>query len=205
MRWICFCLLGLNVALLIWGAVFSSDTGVVERKAVSKIDGVAQLQLLSDVDGALEGSLVSSVGGSDGGQGAAVEDLPVEGATDNSVMGDDGKQLCEMVGPFENVSAAKDFVGRLRAIEVQSAVEELELPSGIGFWVYLEPEINRESALRRLGELQSRGVDSYVIPKGDLENGISLGMFSKKELADGRISEMKRLGLSPNVKEIERS
>lgn len=44
-----------------------------------------------------------------------------------------------------------------------------------------------------------------MIPKGEIENGISLGMFSKKSLADSRMAEAERMGLSPRMQTIERT
>lgn len=116
-----------------------------------------------------------------------------------------GQSLCEMVGPFKSRSAADEFNERLQAIEIKAALKDIELPAGIGYWVYLEPVATRKEALRHLAELQAQKVDSYVIPKGELANGISLGMFSRKVLSGARVKEMESLGLKPKVEEIERS
>lgn len=117
----------------------------------------------------------------------------------------ESKPLCELVGPFADMDKAGEFLERLDGIEIRGGIKEIELPTGAGYWVYLKPLKNRKEALRRLSELQAKGVDSYVIPKGELENGISLGMFSQKTLADARLKEMTRVGLDPLLKEIERS
>lgn len=115
------------------------------------------------------------------------------------------KMLCDIVGPFESKVVANDFIERLKAVDVSSKEKELELPAGMGYWVYLEPLSNRREALRMLSELQAKRIDSYVIPRGDLANGISLGMFSKKALSDARVKKMKSIGLEPLVEEIERT
>lgn len=143
----------------------------------------------------------------DGGE-AIIVDKPLEQVVaENKApilpMHDD-KLLCELIGPFESDEVAKNFVERLKAIEVVSSLKDIELPAGPGYWVYLEPLNNRQEAIRMLRELQAKRIDSYVIPKGDLVNGISLGMFSKKALSDARVKEMSAIGLSPKVEEIER-
>ncbi len=156
-------------------------------------------------EGSVEDEVISSgqggliQGSSDGGarfEGPAVASpLPMH----------ENKLLCELVGPFESREVARDFIARLESIEVVSSERDIELPAGAGYWVYLEPKASRREALRMLGELQSKRIDSYVIPKGDLVNGISLGMFSKKALSDARVKDMRAIGLDPKVEEIERT
>jgi hypothetical protein len=110
-----------------------------------------------------------------------------------------------MVGAFAESVAAEGFVEYLQALEVGASVRELEVPDGSGFWVYLRPEISKQEALRRLYELQAKQVDSYIIPRGELANGISLGMFTRKELALQRQNELDGLGYRAEILEIERS
>lgn len=117
----------------------------------------------------------------------------------------ESRPFCELVGPFKSTADAENFVERLNAIEISSSVRDIELPAGPGYWVYLEPQASRQDALRLLGELQAKRIDSYVIPKGELVNGISLGMFSKKSSSDVRIKQIRALGLEPKIDEIERS
>lgn len=165
---------------------------------------------LSVVDSSLEGTLVDE-GLIASGEGESTQDLS-DGVErfDEPIVGSplpmhENKLLCELVGPFESREVARDFIARLEAIEVVSSERDIELPAGPGYWVYLQPKASRREALRMLGELQSKRIDSYVIPKGDLVNGISLGMFSKKTLSEARVKEMRAIGLDPKVEEIERT
>ena len=96
-------------------------------------------------------------------------------------------------------------MARLAALDVISFEHAVDLPAGEGYWVYLQPLSNRDAARRRLAELHARGVDSYIIPKGELENGISLGVFTRRDLAEARLAELARLGLSAKLHNIERS
>ncbi|PCK08778.1 MAG: SPOR domain-containing protein [Alteromonadaceae bacterium] len=214
MRWIFFTLLLLNLLTFALGMVVTSQevanvagegvTASAEGGRSSK-GGGAPLVLLGELSESeradLGRKLTLAVGVSDGKGGGG--ESPAGKVGDD--LGEGGRKLCEMLGAFPDRLSADDFVERLKAIEVASSVQELELPAGEGYWVYLPPENNRGEALRKLSELQSRGVDSYVIPKGELENGISLGMFSKKNLADARIEQLKSLGLEPKIESIERT
>lgn len=118
---------------------------------------------------------------------------------------DDPEALCTLVGPFNKLLEAEYFAERVLALNVNALPKEIKMPAGPGYRVYLEPEASRREALRVLAELQSKGIDSYVIPKGELANGISLGMFSQKLLADSRLKEMDNLGLAPKMDVIERT
>ena len=220
MRWIFASLIAINIVTFVWGLVGGDDAGATPQ-VVSSGDPYRQypkLALLSELD---EQSAVEKSPNEDSSPDvvasepsptavitsdseAAVAALPKKQAA-AAIPTREGRPLCELVGAFDNDKIAEDFVERLRAIEVASEVKDLELPAGPGYWVYLTPLPTRQEALRTLGELQSKRIDSYVIPKGDLANGISLGMFSKKALSDARVKEMESIGLSPKVDEIERS
>ena len=59
-------------------------------------------------------------------------------------------------------------------------------------------------ALRKLKELQKRGVDSFVITEGELANGISLGLFAKKDSVDRLLTKLAKKKITPMVKPLER-
>ncbi len=226
MRWIFITLAVVNLLVLAWGMVSGSEEQVFadQKKLKNPYGQYPEIALLSEI-------LTEEVGDAVGLQDVNGGDMPIDSVSahqdevedvsvsGNIVSGGDeqsaeevhdphaggGKLLCELVGPFESSGVASDFVERLKAIEVGASVRDIELPAGAGYWVYLEPKPTRREALRVLSELQSKRIDSYVIPKGELENGISLGMFSKKTLSDARVKEMVSIGLEPLVEEIERS
>ncbi len=229
MRWIFITLAVVNLLVFAWGLVAGSGEQVpaYTKKLKNPYGQYPEIALLSEVsseeaEGVLNGATLapdlvptqsdpapSQEGGvvpssdavASGGGVEGVQAEPVEVASPR--RGE--KLLCELVGPFESSDIASDFVERLKAIEVGASLRDIELPAGPGYWVYLEPRPTRREALRVLSELQSKRIDSYVIPKGELANGISLGMFSRKQLSDARVKEMVSIGLEPLVQEIERS
>ncbi len=113
--------------------------------------------------------------------------------------------LCTLVGPYVKLLKAEYLVENMAALEVEAEIQEVEIPGEVGYWVYLAPEVSKKEALRRLHELQAKGIDSYVIPKGELANGISFGMFSRLELATRRMEAMASQGYPAAIKEITRS
>lgn len=116
-----------------------------------------------------------------------------------------GRAICTLVGPFKKRLPAEYFVERLGALDVSASVELLEVPGDPGFWVYQEPESSRKAALRRLHELQAKGIDSYVIPKGELENGISFGLFSDRNRAEEQLEVVHGSGYAADIRVVARS
>ncbi len=219
MRWIFVSLLIASVALFGWRLMFVEPNTQPQRAKVSQRDpfpNVDSIQLLSESklaevnarmqepDTAVSQPSVlekeSDVEADEPTDGLA----EAKGALPQAPMSN-GKPLCEMVGAFPAKNDAKNFVERLLAIDVISEIKELDLPVGVGYWVYLEPVESRREAYRKLSEIQSRGIDSYVIPKGELANGVSLGVYSQQNLAKERVRKMKEKGLKPLLKEIERT
>ncbi len=207
MRGIFFALLLCNLLTYLWGLVVGSDD-VPARPKSSKANPythIPELVLLDEIKLEDSEAKVNRLYTKEVRNKALGEKANSQAGEGVSTMQHEGKALCELVGPFAEKEIAREFIEKLTGVEVKSSVKDIELPSGRGYWVYLEPAENRKQALRRLGELQSKGVDSYVIPKGELEHGISLGMFSQKDLADSRLKEMVKIGLQPKIMEIERS
>lgn len=113
--------------------------------------------------------------------------------------------LCTMVGSFADLDSADQFVARLNILDVKASVKILELSAGSGYWVHLPPQRSDREARRVLAQLQSEGLDSYIISRGDLANGISLGVFSRKEDAQARVAELLSLGWEAETQLIDRS
>ncbi len=181
MRWVFFLLLAANAAFFAWKVLFVTDAHLVPAGEVKASPASAKsVALLSEL--APESMQARK-------EVAAVESPP----------------LCHMVGAFASQVEARAFIARLAALDVISYEYPLELSAGEGYWVYLPPLASRDEVRRRLAELQARGIDSYIIPKGELENGISLGVFTRRDLAEARLVELKRMGLPVALHNIERS
>lgn len=181
MRWIFFLLITANVAFPLWRMLSPFPRiDVVPAQVPATPSEVKTLRLLNET-------------------GQVRVQKRAERANEQSPT------LCLMVGAFASVEEVRQFIARLAALDVIAFDYPVDLPAGEGYWVYLQPMSSREEARRRLAELQARGVDSYIIPKGELENGISLGVFTRRDLAESRLSELARLGLSPKLYNIERS
>ena len=122
--------------------------------------------------------------------------------TPNTLASDE--ELCTLIGPFPSLLRAEYFNERLAALDVMANIKELTVSTGSNYWVYLKPEISRKDALRRLSELQKKGIDSYIIPRGNLANGISLGIYTNQTLAVTMRDRTKEMGYAPEIIETPR-
>lgn len=211
MRAVFFSLLAINLGLFVWGQLPASKRVNYQQSSRQEANfvGIPSFKLLGEMDRLQPVEIEEpdlQVASNANVQLAAVREtasiLPSSSAAQTA--GDEGAR-CEMVGAFRNKNEAANFIERLIAVGAVARQKEMVLPAGPGYWVYLKPERSREGAFQKLKELQSRGIDSYVIPKGELVNGISLGMFSQKDLSEMRLREMKDYGLQPMLEVVERT
>lgn len=115
-------------------------------------------------------------------------------------------EKCELIGPFAELLHAEYLVERLTALDVVSAIKQVEIADGKNYWVYLKPEMSEKEALRRLSEIQqSKAIDSYIIPSGELANGISFGQFPNETEATEKAEKIRAQGYAAEIKEIPKS
>jgi len=125
--------------------------------------------------------------------------------TASNVSADDSDK-CELVGPFAELLHAEYLVERLTALDVAASVRQIEIADGKNYLVYLKPEMSEKEALRRLGEIQqSKAIDSYIIPSGDLANGISFGQFTNEKEAADKAEQIRTQGYAAEIKEIPKT
>ncbi len=115
------------------------------------------------------------------------------------------QQTCWAVGSFATELDAKHVYARMLALDIKAQVQGREKLLKKEFWVYLPPLPNKKQALRKLKELQRRNIDSYIITEGDLENGISLGLFSQQESVDRLVASLKKKQIEPEIKTLDRT
>ena len=177
MRWIFISLVVINLAYL--GMQLSEPQQLIEDKTITVpvASGAAPINLLSEV---------------------------TEKTTRQTSAPEKSEALCWAVGPYLIEVDAKNMHARLLALDISARLENKAVVVKKEFWVYLEPLANKKMALRKLKELQKRGVDSFVITEGELANGISLGLFAQKESVDRLLKKLAKKKLVPKVKPLER-
>lgn len=179
MRWVFYALLILNLVYLVWGAVHVSAP---DRDAGAARSGVASAAPRS------------------------LELLTETGASSAVRTGETAKQsLCPVIGPWSARPRAEEALAELGNGGYQGVVRALQVDKERLNWVYLPPYETREKALKVLRELQSRGVDSFMVGEGEDERAISLGYFTSEESAEGLRVKMNNAGYPARVRPTART
>jgi len=107
---------------------------------------------------------------------------------------------CVRLGPFESESELLSLRPELESWFEQVHMRQTETMVKKGYWVFLPPYETREQAEQVLERLTTAGVkDYYVMPNGNMENAISLGLFDLKERAEDRQRQLMELGLELEI------
>ena len=208
MRWIFITLLMCNGIFFLWQNYLVEDAVVAANAATVKygntVDDGFELILLSEsglvptdemttdkAEGLLKNEVLPLV----------AEPVPVLAPRKDEPV---ESRVCWQIGPFNEEVSARQVVGRLAEVGIVLRLQAIDLAAGSDYWVYLPPEGSRNTAIKLLRELQAKKIDSFLITKGDLVNGISLGLFSQKARADAVFSKRIDQGYSPEIKEIVR-
>lgn len=112
--------------------------------------------------------------------------------------------VCHMIGPFKEKISAHQVQDRLRALDITVNTYQVNIPDKPDYWVYLGPMHAHKEALDMLRELQSKKIDSFLIADGDLVNGVSLGFFTKAELAQAVLKQRREQGYDAKLREVPR-
>ena len=112
--------------------------------------------------------------------------------------------ICHMIGPFKEKISAHQVQDRLRALDIGVNTYQINIPDKPDYWVYLGPMRSHKEALDMLRELQTKKVDSFLIADGELVNGVSLGFFTKKELAQAVLKQRREQGYDAKLKDVPR-
>ena len=112
--------------------------------------------------------------------------------------------VCHMIGPFKEKISAHQVRDRLRALDITVNTYQVNIPDKPDYWVYMGPLRSRKEALEMLRELQSKKIDSFLISDGDLANGISLGFFTKEQLAQGVLKQRRNQGYDAKLRAVPR-
>ena len=116
----------------------------------------------------------------------------------------DSSPVCQVLGPFLKMSNALAFSSELKVDGVISELLEKEVVIESKYWVYLSPMATKASALKKLKELQSKKIDSFLITRGELKNGISLGIFSSVDSANGLLARLGAAGIGALKKKTDK-
>ena len=203
MRWTVFSLLLFNVIFLLWNWLEYSHSKKVEALNIS-VEGAhvempgAKVVLLRERAARIEQASVVAV--IDEATAAAAEPIGVPPAAGEVASGDPVDRQCLLLGPYPDPQAARALLDRLSSLQIEAKYAAVEVAGEPDYWVYLRPEPTKELAAAKLRELQEKKIDSFIIPQGEIANGISLGVFDKQENAEKRRQAIVEMGYSPQLR-----
>ena len=216
MRWFFIILLGGNFIYLGWEITRETQIAV-RNQALHHVTtpGVTSMQIISpddtppvkvpraevidneDID------IIFSQGVTGDNEIASVGDELVTDILDFSLTPVDEtieRTFCFSFGPVAeevNATALNDWFNSRRAKTRTRFIDEEGKQL---FWIYLSPEESRDDAIDTLRELQQKGVGDYrLINHGDLQNAISLGLYSSQASVNQRLLELEDKGYKPVI------
>ena len=112
---------------------------------------------------------------------------------------------CIALGPFDTLEETTAVGERIASAGGETAVVEETEVGEPDYLVYVEPAASRALAHRTWRELVAQGIDAFVIPRGERENGVSVGVFSRRELAEAQHDRVSELGFPVGTRTVLRS
>jgi len=126
-----------------------------------------------------------------------IGDLP-EFTTNHVQEPEEKRMLCVSFGPFAESYQAGELSNWLKENEIQTKQRTESDGKDQLFWIYLSPSESIDEAIEAIEELRVKGIHDYkLIDKGNLQNAISLGLFSNQATANRRLNELKNIGYLP--------
>lgn len=182
MRYILVFLLIANIGYFIWAQTRPPQSVVPQRESRELLN--SGLMLVSEFE-------------------AQTAALALENAQDSTI--------CSVVSGFASVDDANGFILLARERNLGTLLNLTGDPLPSQFRVYLPPEPNRILATRELDAVSSAiadaqlQVETYLITRGPLAEGIGLGVFIDAEAAGSVQDQISGLGFAPEIEVIPQS
>lgn len=121
-------------------------------------------------------------------------------ATAESMTAEPALRACLTLGPLTADAPVQEMSRWLVQAGATVDVRTDERREEALYWVFFPPRTSRALAVVEVERLRGEGVtDVIAVPKGDMANAISLGVFSRTDSRDRRVREMNQRGYQPSV------
>lgn len=112
---------------------------------------------------------------------------------------------CNSLGPFARRAPAEQADSYLQSQGIHLSFRVSNESKRKGYWVYLSPAGSHAEARKTAKILKKKHKikDIFIVGTGDKKDGISLGVYSKFELAYRRQSEIRKLGFDAQLKDVK--
>lgn len=180
-------LLAANLALFAWFQNFSSDSAADPQPARRQISP-EKIRVLQDREPA------GSAAAPKPGAKPAAPPVAAQGAPTGTAAAAPG--ACSEWGGFAIAEAPKAEQA-LAPLALGARLVQRRSDETAGWWVFIPPQGNRATALKKTAELKALGIDDYFIlqDEGKMRWAVSLGIFSTEEAARNRLEALRAKGV----------
>ncbi len=183
MKWIIYLLLLANISFFAWHyQAVGRDERRAQAEQQDRLDAAVRLVMLEEA----ESESVNEAGSES--EPASKPRLP----------------QCRSLGPFDKRSQAEQVNSYLQSQGIRLSLRVSNEARRKGYWVYLPPAASHAEARKMAKKLKKKHhiKDMFIVGTGEKKDGISLGVFSKFELAYRRQSEIRKLGFDAQLKDV---
>lgn len=126
-----------------------------------------------------------------------------ESKRQNLSVQEKGIESCFNLGPFAKRKEAVAINKELTSLGVVATLQVNKEKTRPGYWVLIPPEADRKAARKHISQLKEKGIkDYFLVATGSQKNAISLGVFSRSELAQRRHAAIKKLGFKVSIDKV---
>ncbi|VAW98549.1 hypothetical protein MNBD_GAMMA21-2219 [hydrothermal vent metagenome] len=111
---------------------------------------------------------------------------------------------CNTLGPFKSKKSANKVRKRLVKLGLSAERRMSKDNKRKGYWVMIPPAESRKIAKQSVRELKKKEINDYfLVVTGEQRNAVSLGVFSRSELAQKRYDEIIGLGFTAKIRQVD--
>lgn len=211
MRWLFILFLLLNVIYLgrELNRQFKMDR-LNNPPSVISLTGLQKLKLISESD--VELQIYQPDSGQFSVSNESTESKSIFALADNQLVTDlpditsvnlgtgSANMFCYTFGPIEEESLAIGVEDWFNSRRAKTNVKFTDERGKQLFWIYLEPYGHNNDAMSIIKDLDNKGIKDYrLISKVNLQNAISLGLYSSQAAVNNRLMELKEKGYKPII------
>lgn len=212
-RWVGLCLFFLNISYFVWVVAIKEGDSDQVNDVELDVGGAGTLMLLSErpVQEEVKEALDSELLAQDPNAGEIPSEqlelgknslASLEAAAGPKVALESmfSEVSCPSLGPFSNEKEMGEFNKKLTQSGLHAVARVASTPDSRKYRVYLSPYSDKLAAIGALKKLRAKKIDSYIMTGDELENAISLGIFSQPDSAENLVARMNSFGYPAKMK-----
>ncbi len=114
---------------------------------------------------------------------------------------------CYRSTPFTEQIDAKHLAAKIKKLGYQASIESSKGKTNLltKYWIYVPNQGNKQQMQKIQSQLKKHGFDTFLISKGKLSGGISLGIYRSKKSVESLEKDVNKLSIPVTVDLIDGS